>query len=474
VPDTRGESAQRADLSLQQDADIARRSLAGIWAGLGLVQFALLAGTHSKISALAVTLFAVTTMGAYLFRLFLILRKNSIYPRDPRAWTIAFCATLICFSTAWGLLSCYSDVVNGFVHWNSLLLTFCILGISFGALVSLTPRPFYLCCHVLPLLVPPIVTDLWLGGEGYGMALINLVCLVFLLAQGKQLSVQYRKSFEDRQLLERAKKQAEAANEAKGHFLANISHELRTPMNGIIGMTELALDTELTAAQRDLLETSRSSAVSLLYLLNDVLDFSKIEAKGVQLESVPFNPATLVAETARVFEVQAQQKGLSFTCDVSGEVPEEVTGDPGRLRQILVNLLGNALKFTPSGSVAVRASVESRDADDIEICFAVTDTGIGIPPEKQSVIFQPFAQADGSMTRKYGGTGLGLSIAQHLVELMAGRMWMQSEPGKGSSFYFSLPFSGRGVQQPAGDISSLESQSRDKNLDRSSAFFPAT
>ena len=447
MPDTAGESAQRADLSLQQDADIARQSLAGIWAGLGLVQFLLLAGTHSKIHTLAVTFFAVTTIGAYVLRLFLTLRKDAIYPRSPGLWRIAFCTSLICFSTAWGLLSCYSDVVNGFSQWNSLLLTFCVLGISFGAIVSLTPRPFFLYCHVLPLLGPPIVVDLWLGGEGYGMALINAACLAFLLAQGSQLSVQYRKSFEDRRLLERAKKMAEAASEAKGHFLANISHELRTPMNGIIGMTELALDTELNALQRDLLETSRNSAVSLLYLLNDVLDFSKIESKAVPLDNIAFDLPKLIAETARVFEVQAQQKGLSLACEISPGVPGEVTGDPARLRQILVNLLGNALKFTPLGSVVVRATVESSAPCEAQIRFSVTDTGIGIPLAKQSAIFQPFAQADGSMTRKYGGAGLGLSISMRLVELMGGKMWVASEPGKGSSFHFSVRFAYPEVEQ---------------------------
>jgi two-component system sensor histidine kinase/response regulator len=147
---------------------------------------------------------------------------------------------------------------------------------------------------------------------------------------------------------------AEAANEAKGHFLANISHELRTPMNGIIGMTELALDTELSAEQRDLLETSRNSAISLLYLLNDVLDFSRMEAKSVQLDNLPFDLSKLVSETAQRFRNQAKQKGLSLACEISPEIPREVTGDPARLRQILVNLLGNALKFTPAGSVLVR------------------------------------------------------------------------------------------------------------------------
>jgi len=447
VTDTANELAQRANLSLQQDDDIARRSPASIWAGLGLVQFALLAGTYSSVHLLAVTLFAVTTMSAYLVRLFLVLRKNQIYPRNPPGWRRAFCATLICFSSAWGLLSCYSNFANGFSHWNSHLLTFCVLGISFGAIVSLTPRPLYLYCHVVPLLVPPILVDLALGGEGYGIALINLICLAFLLAQGRQLSIQYRKAFEDRRLLESAKKMAEAANEAKGHFLANISHELRTPMNGIIGMTELALETELSAEQRDLLETSRNSAISLLYLLNDVLDFSRMEAKSISLDSVPFNLSKLVSETASAFENHAKQKGLSLACEISPEIPAEVTGDPSRLRQILVNLLGNAVKFTHAGSVLVHATVESSDSHEIRVRFDVTDTGIGIPKEKHSMIFQPFAQADGSMTRKYGGTGIGLSISMRLVDLMGGKMWITSEPGKGSTFHFSVSFALPEVEQ---------------------------
>jgi signal transduction histidine kinase len=439
VPDT-GESAQRAALGIQRDSDIARRSLAGIWAGLGLMEFALLAGAYSSVHRLPVALFAVASLSACLSRLLLVLRKNYLYPRNVRAWRAAFCATLLCCSLAWGLLSCYSYIQNGFSHWNSLLLTFCLLGISFGALVSLTPRPLYLYCHVLPLLVPPIVVDFWLGGNGYGMAVINLVCLTFLLAQGRQLSVQYRRAFEDRRLLESAKKMAEAANEAKGHFLANISHELRTPMNGIIGMTELALDTELSSEQRDLLETSRDSALSLLYLLNDVLDFSRIEAKSVQLENLPFDLAKLVSETAQVFEILAKQKGLELHWEISSEIPAALTGDPARLRQILVNLIGNALKFTPAGGVHVSATLESSGANEVQVRFAVTDTGIGIPLEKQAVIFQPFSQADGSSTRKYGGTGLGLSISMRLVELMDGRMWLTSEPGKGSAFHFSVRF----------------------------------
>jgi signal transduction histidine kinase len=285
--------------------------------------------------------------------------------------------------------------------------------------------------------------DLYVGGQGYGMALIATVYMTFLLVQSRHLNRDYRKAVSDRRLLESAKKLAEAANEAKSSFLANISHELRTPMNGVIGMTELALETQLSEEQRDLLGTARNSALSLLEMLNDVLDFSKIEARRLDLEQIPFDVRKVVAETAKVFAVQARQKGLLFTCEIAPGVPGELSGDPGRLRQVLINLLGNAVKFTHAGGIEVHVSAESTGPSDPEaMClrFAVIDSGIGIPGDKQAVIFQPFSQADGSMTRKYGGTGLGLTISARLVELMRGKIWVTSEPGKGSAFYFTAAF----------------------------------
>jgi len=433
------------DLREQQDADIARRAFPGIWASLATVQFVLLGGTFFKDHPLTTTVFASAAMVACITRLLLVLRKDEIYPRNPRAWRIAFCTCLLVFSTSWAWISGYSYIYYGYTHWNSLLLTICLMGISAGGLVSLTPRLLFLNWHILPLLAPGIALDLYIGGQGYGMALVTTVYMAFLLIQSRHLNRDYCKAVRDRRLLESAKKLAEAANEAKSSFLANISHELRTPMNGVIGMTELALETSLSEEQRDLLGTARNSALSLLEMLNDVLDFSKIEARRLDLEQIPFAVRKVVAETAKVFAVQARQKGLLFTCEIEPQVPEEVSGDPGRLRQVLINLLGNAVKFTHAGSIEVRVSVESSGREGVCLRFAVIDSGIGIPGDKQSVIFQPFSQADGSMTRKYGGTGLGLTISARLVELMHGRIWVTSESGKGSAFYFTANF---GVADP--------------------------
>jgi signal transduction histidine kinase/CheY-like chemotaxis protein len=283
--------------------------------------------------------------------------------------------------------------------------------------------------------------------------------LVLILAAISWIMILRRRVHLQTADLRQAKEVAEEASRTKGEFLSNMSHEIRTPMNGVLGMTQLALETKLTDDQRDYISIANQSADALLSVINDILDFSKIEAGKLDLDPICFQFRDRLADDLRAIAMKAQEKHLELVYEIDDAIPDNLVGDPGRLRQIVLNLVSNAVKFTLQGEVAVSVTTESQSAESVVLHFAVRDTGIGIPSEKQQLVFAPFSQADSSTTRRFGGTGLGLSISKQLVALMNGKIWLESVVGKGSCFHFTAEFKWEQPQAEAAPLPELPSLS---------------
>jgi len=389
------------------------------------------------------------SMGA---RLTLALVRKTIYATHPQLLIWLLTLAIAIGSGASGLLYVSTLRSYGFENWTFVIVLLWTAGIVAGSGISFAPNVKLLALHVFLLLGPVTVQSLLMGGaQANTFATFCLGLSFFMALVGRQMHTVYWQQLRDRALesarareLEVAKTAAESANRAKGQFLANMSHEIRTPMHGILGMAQLAIDSETPEESREYIKTLQSCAEGLLAVLNDILDFSKIDAGKLTLENIPFSLRRAVDDVCKLVLPQALTKGLVLECQVTDNVPDLLVGDPTRLRQVLINLVGNAAKFTVAGSVKLQvARAESGLAgaqDQVSLIFRVTDTGIGISEEDQKHIFEAFAQADSGVTRRFGGTGLGLAICSQLAQLMGGHLSMESTPHVGSTFQFACSF----------------------------------
>ncbi|PWU03558.1 MAG: hypothetical protein C5B51_18645 [Terriglobia bacterium] len=437
-----GDPRQRTALVEQANLELRSRLLKGLYTYLGLVTMLAFGTASFREHPRLMWSIATVLVGALVFRASLVLGPPRLLRAEPALWRRRIADSVVLIAGACGVTQAAFALLYGFGSWPFTACIIWIVGLATGGTITFVPCLNLVYLHVLLLEVPVFLASLWIGGlEGYTFALTAGLFVVFLLTQARGLHNSYWTGLADRALEADRLSELEALSLAKSQFLANMSHEIRTPMHGILGMAQLLQSAECRPEQRDFyLDTLYSSAKGLLHVLNDVLDFSKIGAGKLQLETSSFDMRAIVEQTREILSAQAEAKKLRLRSSVAPEVPSSLRGDPVRLRQVLLNLAGNAIKFTEAGLVSIQVETGERTDESVELRFLVADTGIGIPKDQQTHIFDAFSQGDASITRRFGGTGLGLAISSELVQLMGGRIELDSAPGQGSRFSFSCRF----------------------------------